>query len=251
MGTPDVAREHFRAGAATFDKHAAPVIIPRRPAQPDVEAVQPNVNRPDLKRILLWRSWVNSGRPTIGDIALPHGEIGSNVNGQSPFTDPRLEQTYDYWRDKAARRAMPSRADIDPTEIPKLLPDVMLVERMADGRYRYRLIGTENQTAHGINATGRFLDEVLPGPAYAAHVLSLYDECVETRRPLYSECLFFAPARLEPERHTKVLFMPLSADGDTVNMIFVIQVFFYIDRATRERHFVEARPYKEITHILL
>jgi len=34
-------------------------------------------------------------------------------------------------------------------------------------------------------------------------------------------------------------------------MVFVIQVFLYIDRATRERHFVEARPYEEITHILL
>ena len=173
------------------------------------------------------------------------------MNRQSPFTDPRLEQTYNYWREKAAGRAMPSRADIDPIEIPKLLPDVMLVERTADGRYRYRLIGTANQTAHGINATGRFLDEVLPGPDYAAHVLSLYDECVETGRPLYSECLFFSPARHEPERHTKVLFMPLSSDGDMVNMIFVIQVFLYIDRATRERHFVDARPYKEIAHILL
>jgi hypothetical protein len=178
-------------------------------------------------------------------------EAGSDVNRQSPFTDPRLELAYHYWCEKAAGRAMPSRADIDPTEIPRLLPDVMLVERLANGRYRYRLIGTENQTAHGINATGRFLDEVLPGPDYAVHVLALYDKCVETHRALYSECLFFSPERREPERHTKVLFMPLSADGETVNMIFVIQVFFYIDRATRERHFVEARPYKEITHVLL
>ncbi len=146
---------------------------------------------------------------------------------------------------------MPSRADIDPTEIPKLLPDVMLVERHDNGRYRYRLIGTENTRAHGVNATGRFLDEVLPGPDYAAHVLGLYDKCATSHRPLYSECLFFSPARRDPERHTKVLFMPLSADGDNVNMVFVIQVFFYIDRTTRERHFVDARPYKEITHILL
>jgi hypothetical protein len=146
---------------------------------------------------------------------------------------------------------MPSRADIDPVEIPKLLPDVMLVERLEDGRYRYRLIGTENSRAHGVNATGRFLDEVLPGPDYGAHVLGLYDECVEQRRALYSECLFFAPSRRDPERHTKVLFMPLSSDGGAVNMIFVIQVFHYIDQATRERHFVEARAYKEITHVLL
>jgi len=145
---------------------------------------------------------------------------------------------------------MPSRTDIDPIEIPKLLPDVMLVE--VDGaRYRYRLIGTENTQAHGVNATGRYLDEVLPGPEYKAHVLRLYDECVRERRALYSECLFFAPARREPERHTKVLFMPLSADGERVNMVFVIQIFLYIDPATRQRHFVEARPYQEITHVLL
>ena len=45
--------------------------------------------------------------------------------------------------------------------------------------------------------------------------------------------------------------MPLSTDGRTANMIFVVQVFLHIDRATRERHFVEARPYKEVAHILL
>jgi hypothetical protein len=182
---------------------------------------------------------------------LLRGEIGSEAMGSTPFTDPRLEQAYLYWKEKAAGRTMPSRANIDPTEIPKLLPDVMLVERLDNGRYRYRLIGTENTRAHGVNATGRFLDEVLPGPDYASHVLALYDECVGTGRPLYSECLFFSPARHDPERHTKVLFMPLSPDDETVNMIFVIQVFFYIDRATRERHFVDTRPYKEITHILL
>jgi hypothetical protein len=171
--------------------------------------------------------------------------------GQLPLTDERLEQAYRYWRGKAAGRAMPARADIDPIDIPRLLPDVMLVERLEDGRYRYRLIGTENARAHGINATGRFLDEVLPGPEYRAHVLALYDECVRERGALYSECLFFTPGRPEPERHTKVLFMPLSPDGETVNMIFVVQVFLYIDQATRERHFVDARPYQEITHILL
>jgi len=28
-------------------------------------------------------------------------------------------------------------------------------------------------------------------------------------------------------------------------------VFFYIDQAARERHFLDAPPYREITHILL
>jgi len=167
------------------------------------------------------------------------------------MTDARLDEAYDYWHGKRAGRAMPKRADIDPTEIVKLLPDVMLVDRLDHGRYRYRLIGTENTREHGVNATGRYLDEVLPGPDYRAHELGLYDECVRVRRALYSECLFFPPGQKEPERHTKVLFMPLSADGERVNMIFVIQVFLYIDRAPRERHLVDARPHKEITHVLL
>lgn len=169
----------------------------------------------------------------------------------SPVTDIRLRQAHDYWQGKKAGRRMPRRADIDPTEIPKLLKDVMLVDVLPDGRYRYRLIGTGNTQAHGIHATGRYLDEVLPGPEYKAHVIALYDECVSSRLALYSECLFMSPQRRAPERHTKVLFMPLAEDGDTVNLVFVMQVFFYIDQATRNRHFIEARPYKEIAHALL
>jgi hypothetical protein len=167
-----------------------------------------------------------------------------------PFTDPRIASAYEYWRSKAAGRQMPARGDIDPIEVPKLLPDIMLVDVLPGGRYRYRLIGTGNTQAHGFSATGRYLDEVLPGEEYKAHVLRLYDECVRERRALYSECLFLSPQRA-PARHTKVLFMPLSEDGESVNMVFVVQVFLYIDQATRERHFLDAPAYREITHILL
>ena len=168
----------------------------------------------------------------------------------SPIGDARLHELHGYWLDKAAGRVMPCRADLDPTEIPLLLPHLMLVDVLPSGRYRYRLIGTENAREHGINATGRFLDEVLPGPEYQVHVLALYDECVRRRRPLYSECLFLSP-RHGPERHTKVLFLPLSEDGRRVNIVLVGQVFFYLDEAVRDRHFVDSKPYKEIVHTLL
>jgi hypothetical protein len=179
------------------------------------------------------------------------GATGADAADASPITDGRLRQAHDYWRGKAAGRAMPRRADIDPTEIPQLLPDVMLVDVLPQRRYRYRLIGTENALAHGVNATGRYLDEVLPGPEYKDHVIALYDECVLSCRALYSECLFMSPRQWAPERHTKVLFMPLSEGGDAVNMVFVMQVFFYIDQKTRERHFIDARAYSEIAHTLL
>jgi len=167
----------------------------------------------------------------------------------TPITDERLQQAHDYWRRKAGVRAMPGRADIEPGDIPRLLPDLMLVDVLDDGRYRYRLIGTANSDAHGFNATGRHLDEVLPGPEYRAHVLGLYDECLRSRRPVYSESVFISPRHRVTERHTKVLFLPLSDDGDRINMVMVLQVFFYMDQSTRHRHFVEGRPYKEIVHV--
>jgi hypothetical protein len=169
----------------------------------------------------------------------------------TPIGDVRLQEGYAYWRRKAAGRRMPSRADLEPTDIPKLLPHVMLIDVADDGRYRYRLIGTENERAHGINATGRYVDEVLKGAEYKRHVLALYDKAVRERRPVYSESLFLSPEMGAAERHTKVLFMPLSADGERVNVVFVMQVFLYLDQATRDRHFIDARPYKEIAHAVL
>ena len=167
-----------------------------------------------------------------------------------PITDERLRAAYDYWRRIAAGNPMPRRRDLDPTDIPRLLPHVMLIDVLADGRYRYRLIGTANAREHGMNATGQFLDDAMKGE-YRAHVLHLYDESVRARRALYSESLFLSSAGGAVERHTKVLFMPLSEDGATVSQVFVAQVFLHIEQNTRDQHFVVARPFKEIAHVLL
>src|SRR5258708_36533592 len=101
--------------------------------------------------------------------------------------DPRLQEAYGYWLQMCAGRALPSRRDLDPVDIPKLLPHVLLVEVHDGGRYRYRLIGTENVREHGMDATGRYLDDVLPGPESKAHVLPLYGKSAQEPRPASSE----------------------------------------------------------------
>jgi hypothetical protein len=173
------------------------------------------------------------------------------TDGPPAIDDARLQEAHRYWRRMLGGRAVPRRRDLDPAAIPTLLPHVMLVEVQEGGRYRYRLIGTENVREHGLDATGKYLDEVLPGPAYKAHVLRLYDECVRERRPVYSESLFLSPDGNRPERHLKVLFMPLSDDGERVNQVFVVQLFFYVDAAVRRRHFLDAPPHREIIHTAL
>jgi hypothetical protein len=171
-----------------------------------------------------------------------------SVDGSPAIDDPRLQEAYRYWLRMLDGRPAPSRRDLDPTEIKKLLPHVLLVDVHEGGRYRYRLIGTDNVREHGMDATGRYLDEVLPGPEYKAHVLRLYDECVRERRPVYSESLFLSAIGLKPQRHLKVLFMPLSDDAKTVNLVFVVQRFFQLDDGVRQRHFLDAPPHREIVH---
>lgn len=82
-------------------------------------------------------------------------------------------------------------------------------------------------------------------------MLGLYNECVRSRRALYSECLFTSPQNRAPGRHIKVLFLPLSEDGARVNQVLVGQVFLHIDDAMRQRHFLDPRPFEEIAHALL
>jgi hypothetical protein len=169
----------------------------------------------------------------------------------SPITDARIEQGYEYWRRIAAGRPLPRRADLDPLHIPRLLPYVMLVDVMGTSRYRYRLIGTECVNGHGMDATGLELDAVLKGAEYRGYVIGMYDRAVAERRPVYSESLLLSLADNLIERHVKVLFMPLSPDGAAVNMIFVIQILEFVDEGIRGRHFIDARPYKEIVQAAL
>src|ERR1051325_4007380 len=85
------------------------------------------------------------------------------ANTLSPITDARLMAAFEYWMRQSIAGRLPRRRDIDPVDIPKLLPILMLVEVLPPGRYRYRLIGTENADAFGMNATGRYLDEYCLG----------------------------------------------------------------------------------------
>src|SRR5262245_35504214 len=94
------------------------------------------------------------------------------------ISDPRLLTGLEYWQAKAGAGGIMRRADLDPVEIPQLLPHAMLVEVLACGRYRYRLIGTEIARAQGINATGCYVDEVVKGPEYKDHIVRTYDTCV-------------------------------------------------------------------------
>ena len=84
-----------------------------------------------------------------------------------PDRDWKVAALWDYWIGVWQRCGrMPRRSDIDPIDIPKLLPNVWMVDyEQAGGRYRYRLIGTAVTRAWDGDITGRYLDEEIPNLA--------------------------------------------------------------------------------------
>ena len=114
-----------------------------------------------------WRSLpreTRSGRATAQGCGTHPGGSGERA---SPITDPELQEALDYWRCKASGKALPRRADIDPLDIPKLLPHLMLVEGSSVCRYRYRLIGTEAVLSGGIQLRTAIAEgHSGPDPAY-------------------------------------------------------------------------------------
>lgn len=151
------------------------------------------------------------------------------------ITDARLSELYRYWLSRCGGRTAPARGEIDPADIPGLLPHLLLVEMLEGGlRQRYRLVGTEVERHFGCHMTGRCVDELMRG-AYLDYIRSLYRTLIERRAPVYSENSYeraetgfgydIAPSVFRTCR----LMLPLSRDGTIIDMVLAGQTFA-IDR---------------------
>jgi hypothetical protein len=145
---------------------------------------------------------------------------------------PLIRQAHDYWLSVTpAGDKLPGRQHVDPTAIPKLLSHIWMVDVQqrssdtADLRFRYRLLGTAVRriTPSGETVTGRWLDEVDPDFASSGR-FEAFAAPVRDARPHYRQGLPMFPLGLD---HLTIerLFMPLAADGSTVDMLFCISLF--------------------------
>ena len=127
---------------------------------------------------------------------------------------------YRYWLEKCADRRMPRRADIDPLDMPKgLLPGICMVDVVPDERrYVYRLVGTSDAEVRGFDPTGKSVLDGFFGPS-VEDVLSNYDRVVAARAPHIDLQHYTATTGRWTTEET--LFMPLSDDGETVNIVLV------------------------------
>jgi hypothetical protein len=142
---------------------------------------------------------------------------------------PDIRAMVEYWRRKAGTRRMPRRSDIDPGEIKPFLPRLTLVDVVPDPRrFVYRLVGTEEVASRGNDPTGRSVAEAYFASS-AEESLKYYEYVARYAEPYCFREDYHAPdGALEQQ---DVLFLPLSEDGEHVNMILL----FYYDRKFQPR----------------
>ncbi len=100
----------------------------------------------------------------------------------SQFSDERLARLYRYWSEKCRGRPAPHRGDLQPNEIPDLLPIVHLIDvGWNPMSFRHRLVGTELVERLERDVTGKTVDETLYGDATTEIVADLSRIATEAR----------------------------------------------------------------------
>lgn len=126
-----------------------------------------------------------------------------------------LREIYQYWLDMRGNRPIPSRADLDPADIVRLLPHISLIDVESEtGRYKMRLIGSETVKAMGLDVTGKYLAEF---PLIEQMLKNNYDWLVKEKRPYINFDKLKWSKRSYMDYYA--LGLPLSGNGKDVDML--------------------------------
>lgn len=179
-------------------------------------------------------------------LEIDHGRIAD-------IPDDRLQMLARYWFSRRRSSDVPLRAEIDPLDFPAVLPNVMLLDRIAgrdtDGdRYRFRLAGTHVAIYTGRELTGCYLDEVLPA-GYLDYVRLLNRTVLAERLPVYTSSLYHDEGNFV-NGITYRLVMPLrNADAATPDIIFVCQFWQRrVDRGCWTGDWLDVKPEIRVIH---
>jgi hypothetical protein len=126
---------------------------------------------------------------------------------------------YRYWLAKRGFRSMPARSEINPADIPELLPYLGLVNKV-DDQFRHRLVGTAvaREFRHDLTGSvvGSYAPEAACAPEAAAAARATFEHVFTTAHPVFATGEFKAMSGAI--HNISLVILPLSNDGTTVNM---------------------------------
>lgn len=153
----------------------------------------------------------------------------------------RLRALVRYWNSKRAERPMPPRTAIDPIEIPRILPIVLLADATQEGP-RMRLLGTEATGAYGQETRGKLVREIQFGE-FDVFWQGAFDEVVRSAAPAFAAGTYRRGTEL---CSIETVLMPLTDNGIAVSQIFgglVIRPVAHDGMAAQEPRRVFTMPY--------
>lgn len=138
--------------------------------------------------------------------------------------EPLLAAVYDFYLVRRGMRPMPSRADIDPLDMPRFVLPYLTLLNVVDGgsRFRWRLAGTEVVSHFGRDATGRFGEDILTGD-HLVFANSLVEHVCRCRLPVYTHAVFHWPEARTMA--TSRLYLPLGEEEAGVTQILGVHSF--------------------------
>lgn len=161
----------------------------------------------------------------------PTEGLGFWVEQESELPGPVLKRSYRYWAERCHDGNLPGRKDLDPIDIPELLPNIMLVDvlrREGRFRFRFRLMGEQQVYVAGRNMVGEFVEDGLERDAH--DVIERFRRIVRHRRPHFWRRNFLT----EEKKHFVYdsVALPLASDGAMVDMIAsaAVPIFTLADR---------------------
>lgn len=131
----------------------------------------------------------------------------------SDEADSVIEEFEQVWRAQSDGKSIPSAQSIDPGEIARLMPHLMLLEVVSGGirpHFRTRLVGAEHREAAGVLHAGDILDEIDREHAERAR------EAAATGRPVYW--------RAEKAAGAAACEFPFASDGENVDRVISVIV---------------------------
>lgn len=133
-----------------------------------------------------------------------------------------MAQVFAHMEAKRADRQYCSRRDVSPAQLGKFLPRITILEPVFDDAgsvvdASYRLMGTEISTLYG-EATGELISSY-HGEMVQARVCEIANFCIQSKGPAIGLSKALSNGRQSVD--VSVLYVPLSADGETVNQFLI------------------------------
>lgn len=152
----------------------------------------------------------------------------------SSVSSAKVRQIHAHWEQVRGARLMPARADIDPSAIKPLLPNIVIAEVFHDPlRVRYRLVGTAVVEHSRFDYTGKWLHEVDFGEPQDWIVV--YEVFVQEKRPLFGHSEILFENNVRPPQRYEFCMLPLSADGATVTGMLSLEDYGALSALDRGR----------------